>query len=117
MKYKLIKEDKDEVIIEKSGFKHEFTVASVTKHIAELETTRKEMVAQGAVEGAKMINIEEFNKFILDMKEEDKHAVHLWYEAKDIETACKENIEKIDVALAEYAEVIEDVEKQTGIKI
>jgi len=119
MKYKLLKESKnlEETLIEKTGFKHEFTVLSVLEHIVELRKKLKEFAGQKKLELAKIANIQRNNPFIKDLTDEQKHAVWMYYESKKVADICVRGTETHNEALAEYDQVIEDIRKQTGYKI
>lgn len=116
IKYKIVEEGED-VLIEKSGHTLEFTASSVKQNEKKFEKEITQLNAQLMLEEAKMINVTNNHEFVKDLTDEQKHTVHLYWEASLLAKQCLEAINARKEALAEYEEVRKEVKKQTGVKI
>lgn len=117
IKYKILKQDENEVKFQKTGHKIEFTDREVLEHVKKLDKFLTEIGAQKALEEAKMTNIEAHNEFIKDLTEEQQHAVKLYYQSLELYKQCAEKIVELEATKQEYIEDMADIEKQTGVKI
>lgn len=117
--YRVVKESEDskDSVIEKSGITAEFTIrdieaeeASVAKKIVELKSMKQ-------IRDAVMVNVGENHPFVLDMSEEDRHAVHMYHEAFAFSKIAQQEIDRYETALAESAAERAEITKQCGIAI
>tara|TARA_R110000796_G_scaffold251827_1_gene384139 strand:- start:271 stop:633 length:363 start_codon:yes stop_codon:yes gene_type:complete len=101
----------------KTGHSHEFTVSEILQHELQLEKEIKQATAQKELEEAKMTNIAEHNTELVNMSDEDMHAVFMYWDAKILADECEAAIKAREEAAAEYAEVKASIKEQTGIDV
>jgi len=118
VKYKVLESEKEnEVLIEKSGSTHQFTVEAVKKHMAELDRIEKELTAQIELEEAKMKNVETHHEIVQQLDDLRLTAIAVYAQSKGVKDKCEKKLKEVKEAKAEYHEEIEEIKKQTGVEI
>lgn len=119
MQYKLKESQKDDttnnpkdIIIEKYGDVHEFTIRQFEDNIKMYEKPLIEMKAQLALDAAKKENIEEFHPFVLTLTEEQLLTCHMYAEACSTVRVLTPKIKEIEDGIDEEKAQIEEVYKQ-----
>jgi hypothetical protein len=115
--YKLVKEDEEDITIEKSGFTYEFTKSSLIDNLRYIRKIKKEMTAQISLNKAEMENIVHFHPFINDMTEEDLQVAFLYERSLATKNEAEKKLEQANEAEAEELDTIAKIKEQLDIEI
>src|ERR1035437_3297485 len=107
--------DAKDSLIEKTGGTVEFTINNIDSDVIYLEKSKKELVAQSALEEAKKSNVLRTHPHIEQMSEEDRVACYLYQQSYAFTKVAVGKIAEIEKQLADYAEEKAEILKQTGI--
>lgn len=99
-------------IIEMRGQVVEISLNGIMQTNAEREKRIKELKAKKENCLAKVENIAEFHKNIVEMSEEDQHAAWMYYENKTGANICDTEIKKYEGYIEQDNKEIEEIKKQ-----
>ena len=117
-KYKIIKGDGLEAVIEKT--EHEptqFEAINVKNHLEAVEKTIEELEAKIKLEEAIITNIENNHPGIKVIDEELKQACYLSIKSKMAIIPAKQKLDELNKSMDEYKKELKEIKSQTGINI
>lgn len=104
-------------MIEQVGKTHRFTTALLIEQKAKVEKLKVQLEGQKQIESAKMENVKSFHEIVCNLSDQQLVAIAIYAQAKDVYGQCDQKLKDIEIALKELMEDVEEIEKQTGIKV
>lgn len=106
-----------DTVIEKSNFTAEFTVGEIKTNIEQLKKMKIELVSKAKLDDATVKNILGTNPEIGKIDERMMQVYYVYHKANMFVKDVQDKIKEIDQVIEEETKSLEDIIKQTGIKI
>ncbi len=116
-KYKLGKKENGNQVVLKSGHVTEFYANALTDNIIKLRKMVKELKAQASYNAAEVKNLLHFNPWLKNMDDEKLKIGFLYERAMGTEQAAKDKLKEVEDVLEEELKAVEEVERDTKLKI
>lgn len=117
--YKIKKEGDNvfDTVIGKSNFTHDFSIREIKSNIDTMKKQKVALVSKAGLEDATCKNILRTNPEIADIDEKMLQVYYVYAQAKFFVDEVKNKVAEMDEAIATDKKALEEIIKQTGLKL